>query len=312
MPLNHKFKAMGGEFRLMCFPQNFHSEVDVQKIFSLAEREVNRIEEKFTDFKDSPFNEINRYAGIRAVEVDGEIFDLIKKSIEVSIDSDGIFDISYASLGHLWREARSKGRVLTQLEKIEATKFIDFKKIQLNEKEKTVFLPFKKMKIGLGGIGKGYAVDKVFELLSLKGLYNFYVNGAGDIRVNSHLEAPRPWKIGIRNPLSNDPGKSMGVIQLKEGSVSSSGGYIQNNKNITGKMDHHILDPKLGESAQDLISSTVFGEDAILSDTAATILMNLSATKAVKYLNKRKLFGFVVDKSGKSHLSDKAINSFGL
>ena len=167
------------------------------------------------------------------------------------------------------------------------------------------------MKIGLGGIGKGYAVDRVFDLLKSKGLYNFYVNGSGDIRVHSHVMAERPWKIGIRNPFSKDMTKSIGIIQLREGSIASSGGYIHkiDNKKFT---DHHILNPKKGFSEENLIAVTVIDKEMVAADTTATILMNLSSHEAVAYLNQYKLMGFVIDSSGKTSLSNKALKSFGV
>lgn len=309
--LSHRFKALGGEFQLLCFPQSYQSKKQVTEIFEEAKKEVNRIESKFTDFKDSPFNEINKYAGIRPVEVDNEILSLIKKSIDISKRSNGAFDISYASVGHLWRKAKSENRSLSPLERAETQNYIDYKKIKINELESTVYLPHERMKIGLGGIGKGYAVDRVFELLKSKGIYNFYVNGSGDIRVHSHSDAPRPWRIGIKNPFSRDIERSVGYLRLRDGSVASSGSYVHYNKVEESYSDHHILNPESGKSKKELIATTVVADTALEADTTATILMNYSSRKAVSYLDKQKLLGFVIDMTGRTHLSAKAVQSFG-
>ncbi|PIK13971.1 FAD:protein FMN transferase [Halobacteriovorax sp. JY17] len=310
--LGHRFKAMGGEFQLLCFPQSYHSKSQVLNIFKEAEKEVKRIESKFTDFKESPFNEINKYSGIRPVPVDEEIWNLVLRSIEISEQSKGAFDITYASVGHLWRKAKKENRTLSLKERTEGHKYINYKNIELNEMEHSIFLPSKKMKIGLGGIGKGYAVDKVFELLKSEGIHNFYVNGSGDIRVHSHSCAPRPWRIGIKNPFSKSVERSVGFLQLKKGSVASSGSYIHYNSSREGHSDHHILDPKSGRSRSELITTTVVADNAIESDTTATILMNYSSKKAIDYLNERDLLGFVIDMKGKTHLSSKAIQVFGM
>ena len=309
--MEHKFKAMGGEFRLLCFPQSYHSREDVTALFTKAQEEVLRIEEKMTDFKESPFNKINQYAGITPVAVDKELWNIINKSLDISKKSNGLFDISYASIGHPWREKKDTGKKMPSLEREKLKRFINYKKIKLNKKKQTVFLPHKKMKIGLGGIGKGYAVDRVFNLLKNEGIYNFYVNGSGDIRVHSHANAPRPWKIGIRNPFSKDSTKSVGIIQLRRGSIASSGGYIQkiDNKKFT---DHHILNPHKGFSEDHLISATVIDDDMVSADTTATILINLSSSQAIAYLDKSNLTGVVIDSSGKTHLSKKALKGFGL
>lgn len=151
---------MGGEFIFMCFAQNFFDRKKTEAIFDVAFAEVKRIENKFTDFYPSEFNTINDFAGIKPCPVDNEIFDLIKSSIQISEESEGTFDISYASIGHKWREAKKKGTLLSDKERLKYKQLVDYKKIILNEDVKTVFLPDKEMRIGLGGIGKGYAVDR--------------------------------------------------------------------------------------------------------------------------------------------------------
>lgn len=308
----YSFKAMGGEFQLMCFPQSHISREEVTNIFKKAQLEVQRIEEKFTDFKDSAFNEINKFAGKKPVAVDKEIWNLVRKANQIAKNSNGIFDISFASVGHMWRKAKAQGRTLSFLERQQGLALIDYRKIRMNRLTKTIFLPHEDMRIGLGGIGKGYAVDRVFELLKHEGLSNFYVNGSGDIRVHSHESAPRPWRIGIRNPLSKDSSKSIGVLQLTNGSVASSGGYIQFNPHEKERADHHIINPRDGLSGNELIASTVLAEDTITADTTATILMNLDTREAISYLDKLSLLGFVIDNTGKTHLSELAIKSFGI
>ncbi len=307
-----RYRAMGGEFLFRCFPQNFHSHKDVEKIFDQAYQEIKRIEEKFTDYKPSPFNQINDCAGINPCVVDEETFNLVQQSIKISEDSNGIFDISYASVGHPWRIAKTEGFVLSALERNKLKQYIDYKKIKLNKKEKSIYLPHKKMRIGLGGIGKGYAVDSAFKLCKHAGLYNFYVNGSGDIRVHSNENAPRAWKIGIRNPLSSDPSKSIGIIQMTNGAIATSGGYIQKINNHDNKADHHIIDSSSGRSREEVISSTVIAKDALDADVIATILMNLSSNDAVTYLNNQNLIGCIVSKNGTCLLSDKAITQFGI
>lgn len=304
------YQVMGGEFQFLCFPQTFMSKDDVYKLFEEAYDEVKRIEVKFTDFRPGFFNEINKLAGIKPVTVDDETIFLIKESIKVSTISRGTFDISFASIGHLWRAQKEHNQILDKEIIKEHLKFIDYKLIQINEEKKTVYLPYPQMKIGLGGIGKGYAVDQVYKYFIKKGLYNFYINGAGDIRVHSRLDAPRKWRIGIRNPLSEDASKSVGVIQMGEGAIASSGGYIHN---VNGdKFNHHIIHPKTGLSNREVIASTVIADDAITADTTATILMNMGKLEAVDYLNERNLTGLVFCPEGRSYLSSRALKNFGM
>ncbi len=300
---------MGGEFQFLTFPQTYLSQKDVQAIFEEAYLEVKRIETKFTDFNPSPFNEINQYAGIKAIHVDQETLHLIKNSINISKKSKGLFDISFASIGHIWRKYSDVGQSLPLDVIKEKISLINYKNIELDEEKSTVFLPHADMKIGLGGIGKGYAVDCVYQLFLKRGLTNFYVNGAGDLRVHSRADAPRPWRIGIRNPLSIETVKNVGIIQLANGAIASSGGYINN---VAGNTkDHHIIHPQMGRSKTDIIGSTVLADDSTTADTTATILMNMDIPQALEYLNDEHLSGIVFSNTGQTFLSERALKNFG-
>ncbi len=300
----HSFPAMGGHFYLKCFPQNFTSRSKVQELFRKAEKEVKRIEEKFTEFNDSPFNRINDFAGIRPVKVDDEIYALIDKSLDLSRKSNGIFDITTSSFLRPWRKAQKQNKILSERENLYFKGLIDFNQVHLNPKEKSIFLPHRDLRIGLGGIGKGYAVDKAFEQLEKEGLYNFYINGSGDIRVHSHHKAPRKWRIAIRNPLSKDPSKSIGLIQVSNHAVATSGGYIQFNKVTNNKSDHHIIS-KI-DNKDRIISATVVAKTSIEADTQATILMNLNLKNGLDYSKQNKVSSILISSDGKVRVSESA------
>lgn len=304
------YQVMGGEFQFSCFPQAFLSKQDVYDLFDEAYNEVKRIEEKFTDFHPSYFNRINQNAGISPVDIDDETLFLVRESQKVSEKCGGVFDISFASVGFPWRAAQRQNKVLDPQTIKKYSAFINYKNIEIDEKKKTIFLPHQEMKIGLGGIGKGYAVDQVYSFFIKKGLSNFYINGSGDIRVHSRVDAPRKWRIGIRNPLSSDPKKAVGVLQVAIGAIASSGGYIHN---VGGdRFNNHIINPKTGTSAREVIASTVLANDALTADTTATVLMNLGKHEAIKYLNDHQFIGLIFTPEGKSYLSEKAIQHFGM
>ncbi|MBK25691.1 MAG: thiamine biosynthesis protein ApbE [Halobacteriovorax sp.] len=299
-------KHMGGEFLFQIFPGSSNAHEEIKSIAHLAFDEVSRIENLLTDFRDSPFNQINKLAGVEAVEVTKEIFDIIEDSIALSKETHGAFDISFASMGHLWREhkKRNTSPSLTQIN--EAARFIDYKKIQLDRGNLKIFLPHKNMRIGLGGIGKGYAVDSAFELLRRYGLSNFYFNGSGDIRVHSRNDAPRPWQIGVRNPFSEDPTRSCAYFKVKNGAIATSGNY-NNFIHKLGKKFHHIIDPTTGNSSSELVSVTVFSNSAKVCDTVATSVMIMGKEEGLKYLNHKNLNAFIIDDTGKVHHSKKSI-----
>jgi thiamine biosynthesis lipoprotein len=124
------------------------------------------------------------------------------------------------------------------------------------------------------------------------------------------------WKIGIRNPLSKDSSKSIGVIQIANGAVASSGGYVHKVENISQdsshRPDHHIIHPKTGKSGSEVISSTILSTSCLESDTLATIVMNMQAEEAKDYLTNNDIFDVIINKDGKSLLSHKALSSFSL
>lgn len=301
---------MGGEFSYSVYPQKNYSRQDVEHLFELAHQEVIRIEDKFTDFRPSPFNLINEKAGIEAVVVDEEIWQLIKLAERFSKETSGLFDISYASLGHPWRIAKKNDKTLSTKEINYYKSLIDFKKIELNTADKSVFLPHKDMRIGFGGIAKGYAVDRAFDVLKNAKLVNFSVNGSGDMRVHAHEQAPRPWRLGVRNPLSADPSMAAGLIELYNGAMATSGSYVHTLTPKDSSKDHHILNPSSGHSTNQLISVTIVADYTITADVIATSCMAMSTHEALSYLNKVNLIGILVDKSGEVLLSNKAQKNF--
>lgn len=300
---------MGGTFTIKVYPQSYYERDQVESIIRKSFDEVRRIETLLTDFSDSPFNKINDHAGIHPVKVDEETFQLIKESIEFSKVSRGIFDISYASVGHLWRKYLKEGIPPKEEDIQKAKQYIDYRLIELDKEKRTVYLPHSLMKISLGGIGKGYAVDRLYYYLRQEGLENFQVNGSGDIRVHSSTDAPRAWRIGIQNPFSNNDKKLMGYLEVANGAVATSGDYKQT-KIFKGRKIHHIISPSTGYSINEVVSATVFSSRAITADVYGTICLLHSAEKAIEILDEAELKGFVVHKSGKVFASQKVSQQF--
>lgn len=301
-------KLMGGPFTVLAWTASEHEAQRVQWAIEAAFDEISLLEDKLTDFRPSPFNRINEMAGVSPVVVDKETFDLIERAINISKQTEGAFDISYASVGQLWRSARQSG-VMPHTSEIEAKRaFVNYRLIQLDPQNLTVYLPHKEMKIGLGGIGKGHAVDRLYQILREQNISNFLVDGSGDVRVHSHKDAPRLWRLQVRNPFSEDQRKSMGMVQLANGAMATSGDYINYVKS-TEKLErkfHHIIDPKLGFPTNEIVSCTIMAPTAIEADTIATSVIVMNLKTGMEYLNKESLVGFVVTKDGAVHLSKNA------
>lgn len=294
------FSAMGGNFVYKAFPQPLYGKEEVEELFKVAHHEVKRIETKFSEFQDSVITRINDKAGLEKSTLDEELLFLLLKSREYFEKSKGIFDPSYASYLSRWRQGE-----LGFFEKMKLRALVDFNKVEIDKLAKTIFLPYKDQKIGLGGIGKGYAVDRAFEFLKSKGMVNFSVNGSGDMRVHSEPDAPREWKVGIRNPFSRNKNQSAGLVQIKNGSVSTSGSYIQN-KGVSH--DHHIVS-HYSDKKSHPVSCTIVGESCMDTDVWATIAMAQDIHTSLKMLNDEGLYGILIDNQGVSHLTSRALKN---
>jgi thiamine biosynthesis lipoprotein len=299
---------MGGTFTYKVFPQSNLRDNEVEELIKVAHSEVQRIESKFTEFHPSIIEDINNLAGIEECEVDRETMELILQSKKYHEVSQGLFDITYSARNKLWR--KNGGAKLGLIERLQLKSLVDFSKVKIDRKRNTIYLPYKKMRIGFGGIGKGYAVDRAYEILFNEGLENFSVNGSGDMRVHSHESAPRAWKIGIRNPFNKDPNVSAGLVQLRIGSVSTSGSYIQNFNDHQSETNHHIHIKNPQFKTPPPLSCTVLSEKCIDSDVWATIAMAMDIQKAIPLLEKNHLAAIIIDATGKTFLTSKAIDCF--
>ena len=263
---------MACSWSIKCFPQTNMSRESALDLIEESINLINSFEQYFTIFMDSPFNDINKYAGVRPVNVSEECIDLVEEAINYYELTKSSFNIAY----------RSKEG------------FKDITKVIINKEESTIYLPHKEMIISLGGIGKGAAVDKAFHFLKSKGLINFIINGSGDIRTHSHMNAPRPWKIGIQNPFNVK--NNIGNIQLKNESIATSGQYLKKN---------HIKHSNTNTP----LSVSVIGMNVTNCDVWATYLSTLEVEEAVEVANKNDIFSILISKSGKVLHTKKSIQS---
>ncbi len=301
---------MGGLFIYRAYPQPYMSPEKVKELFKEAHEEVLRIQRKYTEFEESVLTDINKRAVYEEVLVDEETWYLLMQARDFYKKSQGVFDITFAGYGKRWRQALKEGLSLSDEEKAKLRETVNFKNITLNKERQTVFFKEKTTQISFGGMGKGYAVDCAFNLLKEKGMVNFCVNGSGDMRVHATKDAPRPWRIGIRNPFAKDPQQSAGLIQVKNGGVSTSGSYIQLNQSDESGRDHHVLNFYEDDSEAPPVSVTIVGESSMESDVWATIGLAVDMPKAYQLMVENNLYGIIIDKEGKTLLSPRALQHF--
>lgn len=245
----------------------------MEAAFRTVEREAALLSEYE---ESSEVSAVNRAAGIAAVEVSPETIAVVARARRFSELTGGAFDITCAACARLWsvREARIPGE-----ESVAACReHVGYRDLAIDLGRSTIYLRRPGMRIGLGGIAKGYLVDRAFEVLRAMGMTDFVVNGGGDLRLLGH-NAGQPWEVVIAHP--RDPGALLGRVRLEKGAVATSGDYFRFFER-DGVRYHHILDPKTGMPARRSIAVTVIADNAMDADALATGLFVMGPEKGLE------------------------------
>lgn len=271
---------------------------------TMAVDEMKRIERLISSWDaNSQTSEINRNAGIIPVRVDKELFDLINRAVKISSITDGSFDISYASMDHVWKFDGSMKETPSISEIENSIAKVGYKNIELNAAENSVFLKEVGMKIGFGAIGKGYAADKAKALLMSKGVVGGIINASGDMNAWGTQANGDDWKIAITNPL--DKTKSYGLLSLKKGAVVTSGNY-EKYVVLDNQRYSHIIDPRNGYPTRGILSVTIFAPSAELADAIATSVFVMGIDVGLDRINQlAHVDCIIVDDHGQLHYSEK-------
>ncbi|MBP6425455.1 MAG: FAD:protein FMN transferase, partial [Flavobacterium sp.] len=224
----------------------------------LAIAEVKRIENQISDWiPTTQISLVNKNAGIQAVRVDSEVYELVERAIKISQLTEGAFDISYASMDKIWKFDGSMTAMPTEEAIKKSVAKIGFKNIIMNKEDQSIFLKLPGMKLGLGGIGQGYIADKVKNLLQTNGCSSGIVNVSGDINAWGKQINQKPWTVGIINPMNKN--KVFATFPLENSSVETSGNY-EKYVIFNGIRYSHIIDPRTGYPTQGVVSVSVFAK----------------------------------------------------
>lgn len=294
-----KLSMLGSPFEVTVVAQDT---VKANEWIDLAVSEVKRIENQISDWIPStPISQVNKNAGIKAVKVDDEVLQLVKRAIKISELTSGAFDISYASMDKIWKFDGSMKTMPTKEAIAKSVQRIGYKKIVLDENNKTIFLKETGMKLGLGGIGQGYIADKIKELLLSKGCKSGIVNVSGDINAWGTQPEGKPWTIGIVNPMNKN--KVFATFPLEDSSVETSGSY-EKFVMFNGVRYSHIIDPRTGYPATGVVSVSVFAKQTEIADALATGIFVLGVEVGLDLVNQLKGIGcIIVDDKGVVHAS---------
>lgn len=269
---------------------------DGKAIIKMAIEKIKELENKMSiSIKESDVYKINKMSGIAPVKVSEETFYVIKKAIDYSMLTDGIFDITLYPIIKLWDINSYTSEVPGEAEILDRLKLVNYKKVSLNEEKREVFLEQEGMMIDLGGIAKGYIGDQILELLKSKGVEHAIINLGGDVLVIGSRVDGTPWRVGVADPrLSRTSNQHFAVIKAVEQTVITSGDYerfLEDTYEQTGIRYHHIFDPETGyPSAYGISSVTIVSEHAIDADALATALFNMTMEEGAKLIN--ELDGF--------------------
>ena len=290
---------MGSSFEITVVAED---EDFAKESLAIAKKEIIRIEDLISSWdQKSETSRINRNAGIAAVEVSKELFDLIFRAQQISKLSSGAFDLTFAAIDKLWNFDGRESE-MPNPDTLKASVFnIGYQLIELDEESLTVFLPKKGMKIGFGAIGKGYAADRAKQLLVERGVLGGIINASGDMNTWGTKPDGSSWTIGIVNPMNNK--KVFSWFSLEHNAVVTSGDYEKFTQ-INGRRYSHIIDPRTGIPSQGIVSCTVFAGKAELADAIATAIFVMGVESGLFLIDQLpNIEAILIDDSGIIHRS---------
>lgn len=274
-------KLMGNAFEITVVhndEETAHNHIDA------AIDEIRRIEKLLTTFsEDSETHHINQNAGIAPVKVDLEVFELIERSLRISHITDGYFDISYGGIDKGFWNFDREMKQLPDPELIkDHLKLVNYKNILLNRESQTVFLKEKGMRIGFGGIGKGYAAEMAKRILQKRGVLSGIVNASGDLTTWGSQADRKPWTVGIADP--DNAKQPFSYLNITDMAIATSGNY-EKFVVIGGKKYSHTINPKTGMPVSGVKSVTIFCPNAEIADAMATPVSIMGISSALNLVN---------------------------
>lgn len=293
-------KLMGNRFEISVVSDD---ESRASSSIDLAVAEISRIEKLLTTFSDdSQTNQINAAAGIRPVKVDEEVFQLIQRSLKVSALTQGAFDITYGSIDKSLWNFDVNMKCLPDAETARnAVRLINYKNVIMDPARMTVMLKEKGMRIGFGGIGKGYAADRAKAILRQNGVNSGIVNAAGDLTTWGTQPNGKPWTIGIA-----DPDKQLtpfSTLNISDMAIATSGNY-EKYALINGKKYSHTIDPKTGLPVSGIKSVSIICPSAEFADAMATPVTVMGIRVGLDLVNQlQQLACVIIDDNNRLYTS---------
>jgi thiamine biosynthesis lipoprotein len=266
-----------------------------QELVAEVMREYHRIDDSMSTYKPhSEISRVNAAAHKAPMVISDELFRLVERSLELSVASGGAFDITYDSVGYLY-DFRAHQRP-TDSEIAERLSAVDYRHVVLDRQRRTIFFETEGVRINLGGIAKGYVVERAAGMLRAKGVEHALLNAGGDTRVIGDRRG-QPWVVGIRHPRVAD--EVVTRLPLVDEAISTSGDYERYFEE-NGRRYHHIINPATGRPTEGILTVTVIGPDGTLTDGLDTAIFVLGAEKGLALIEAYPEYEtIIVDAMGK-------------
>jgi thiamine biosynthesis lipoprotein len=291
--------AMGSSLTLMAWTAD---EDGVSRAFDAVFAEFDRLDHLMSVWKDdSDIVRLNAAAGDHPVKVSAETTEVLVLSKQMSELTAGKFDVTFGALSDIWKFDQDQDDSVPSHSAIAARlPLIDYRRLIVDQTDHTAFLQTKGMRAHLGGIGKGYAVDRGAGILRQAGFRDFSIQAGGDLYVAGH-RGDRPWRLGIADPRQPD-GSIFARIELTDSTFSTSGDYerafIKN-----GVRYHHILDPATGEPGRLCRSVTIVADKGVLAEGLSKGVFLLGPEEGLKLVERAGAEAVVVDAHNRVHVS---------
>jgi thiamine biosynthesis lipoprotein len=300
-------RAMGTHLAFNAYTTPQVDATAVRAAFAAAVAEIQRIETAMTTWRpDSELSKINAAAGEIPVHVSQETYDVIAESVHTSEISEGTFDITFESLHGLWKfdqdldphpptdaQVKAKLPLLSyhhiHLDAGTKSKVAD---ASLEASEPTVFLDKKGVRISLGGIAKGYAVDRASKVLLDRGIDSFFVQAGGDLYTHGKKADGSDWSAGVRDPRGPE-GSYFALLEVSDHAFSTAGDY-ERSYIVNGRRYHHIIDPRTGYPATASRSVTIWAPTALQADALDDAVFILGPEKGLALVESQAGVGAVI------------------
>ena len=294
---------MGVDFHLKFYAPN---QAEAERVAKAVYARVEHLNGIFSDY--DPESELNRISAIhgQSTKVSTELFDVLSKSQELSIQTRGAFDVTAGPSVRFWRKVRKQGEMLPLQELREARSRVGFHQVKLNERLNAVTLTAPNLQLDLGGIAKGFAVDEAMRILKQKGIYRAFVAASGDMLAGEAPLGKPGWKVEVRN-VDQFGNIYPRAIYLCNQALSTSGDteqYVE----IDGSRFSHIVDPRTGIGLTSRIQVSVISGSSTVSDSYATAICVLGKQQGLQFAERRKLQVLVMEMAGATPRVTASVN----